>query len=134
MTRYLIDTNHLSEAINKVSHIRDRLIGSARKGNKFGTCIPALCELEAGIQQIPRAASSRHRLDTLLEHVRLWPLDRTVAEAYGSLHLTLAKRGRALSFVDVVLAALALNMKGVLLTSDRDFEALPELQTENWLT
>jgi predicted nucleic acid-binding protein len=86
-----------------------------------------------GIQQTPRAAPSRRRLDILLEKVRIWPLDRTIAQAHGSLYLTLAKRGRALSFVDIVLAALALNMKGVLLTTDRDFEALPELQTENWL-
>lgn len=96
--------------------------------------MPVLCELEAGIQQTPRAASSRRRLDNVLEKVRIWPLDRKVAETHGSFYLTLAKRGRALAFVDTLLAALALNMKGVLLTTDRDFEALPELTTENWVT
>jgi tRNA(fMet)-specific endonuclease VapC len=42
--------------------------------------------------------------------------------------------GRALSAVDLQLAALA-KLKGLtLLTSDRDFEALPEIRTENWLS
>jgi len=32
-----------------------------------------------------------------------------------------------------MLAALALHDNRTLLTADRDFEALPEIRTENWL-
>jgi len=46
----------------------------------------------------------------------------------------LRARGRVLSQVDMVLVALARSMNATLLTSDRDFEALPELRVENWLS
>jgi predicted nucleic acid-binding protein len=38
-----------------------------------------------------------------------------------------------LSFADITIAAMALNKRVKVLTSDRDFDALPEVQTENWL-
>jgi tRNA(fMet)-specific endonuclease VapC len=55
------------------------------------------------------------------------------ARIYGELYLTLKRKGRILSQVDLMLAALAKQMNLTLLTTDRDFEALPELPTENWL-
>jgi len=51
MIWYLLDTNHLSEAIRPVSAIRTRLRKERLAGHVFGTCVPALGELETGIQQ-----------------------------------------------------------------------------------
>ena len=45
----------------------------------------------------------------------------------------LRRRGRALSQVDILLAALARQINATLLTSDGDFDALPDLNVENWL-
>jgi tRNA(fMet)-specific endonuclease VapC len=89
--------------------------------------------LEAGIQQTGQPAASRLRLNSLLCVVRLWTIDLAVAEVYGALYLELRRSGRTLSQVDMVLAALARQMDLILLTTDRDFEALPDIQTENWL-
>jgi predicted nucleic acid-binding protein len=134
MTRYLLDTNHVSEGIQKVSHIRDRLQQSNREGNKFGTCAPVLCELEVGVQQLVDPTAARRRLDAVLEIVRLWSIDVDVARIYGTLYRELKRRGRALSQVDLMLGSLAVHMNLTLLTTDRDFEALPEVQRENWLS
>jgi len=46
----------------------------------------------------------------------------------------LKRRGRALSQVDIMLAALARQMKLTLVTSDQDFDALPDIATANWLS
>jgi tRNA(fMet)-specific endonuclease VapC len=73
-------------------------------------------------------------LRQLLGHVRIWPIDHDVARRYGEVYLELRRKGRALSHVDMTLAALARMMKLTLLTSDRDFEALPDIRTENWLS
>ena len=51
MTRYLLDTNHLSRAIRRVSVLRDRIGQHRLRGDRFATCVPILCELEVGIQQ-----------------------------------------------------------------------------------
>lgn len=51
----------------------------------------------------------------------------------GYLLDELRAKGRVLSQVDMLLAALARRMKLVLLTTDRDFEALPDVKAENWM-
>ena len=50
---------------------------------------------------------------------------------YGMVHHELKQRGRVLSQVDMILAALARQMKLILVTSDQDFTALPDVPTEN---
>jgi tRNA(fMet)-specific endonuclease VapC len=130
---YLLDTNHLGAAVNPVSLIRERLYRMHRQGAKLGTCLPVLCELEAGIQGSPHVASYRRQLAHLMAKVRVWPLELPVAPLFGELYHELQRRGRVLSQVDIMLAALVRQMNLTLLTSDRDFEALPEIRTENWL-
>lgn len=124
MPGYLLDSNHLSAALRKTSPVRDRIHQGRRVGHRFISCYPVLCELEVGIQQTSRPDDNRRRLAQLLRHVRLWPLDAATARLYGEVYLELRRAGRALSQVDIVLAALARQHKLTVLTTDRDFEAL----------
>ena len=131
---YLLDTNHLGHAVKPGSIVRQRILELRMRGVKVGTCVPVLSEIEAGIQQVLEPDIYRRNLDRLLRNVRLWHLDRLTAKHYGAIHADLKRRGRVLSQVDMILAALARQMKVVLVTTDRDFAALPDIQTENWLT
>jgi predicted nucleic acid-binding protein len=79
MKRFLLDTNHLSEAVRRVSVVRDKVQQQRRQGFVFGTCGPALCELLVGIVQRKDAAATQRRLEGLLQVVRLWPVDLEVA-------------------------------------------------------
>jgi tRNA(fMet)-specific endonuclease VapC len=100
----------------------------------MGTCVPVLCEIEAGIQQVNQPDAYRLNLEHLLRLVRIWPVDRLTARNYGVIHHDLKRRGRVLSQVDMMLAALAWQLKLTLVTSDQDFAALPDVPTENWLS
>ena len=94
---YLLDCNHLSAAIRKVSAVRDRIHASRKAGHRFISCIPVLCELEAGIQQTAAPADYGRRLVQLLRHVRLWNLDQDSARLYGTAFNELRRQGRVLS-------------------------------------
>ncbi len=133
MPDYLLDCNHLSAALRKVSPVRDRIHQGRRAGHRFISCHPVLCELEVGIQQTPKPEENRRRLAQLLRHVRLWPLDAETARFYGAIYIELRRLGRVLSQVDMVLAALARQHKLTILTTDQDFEALTDLSVENWV-
>jgi predicted nucleic acid-binding protein len=134
MTRYILDTNHLSEAVGRVSVVRDRLQQQSRKGDIFGSCGPVLCELMVGILQRKDAAATVRRLDKLLKLVRLWPVDVDIARRYGEVYVELQQSGRALSQVDLMLASMCRQLDLTLLTADRDFEALADIRAENWLS
>ena len=133
MAGYLFDTNHLSAAIRKTSELRDRMRAAHRVGHRFATCWPVLCELEAGICQTARAEAYRRTLRGLLKEIRIWAVDWETVRNYGELFKKVKKKGRVLSHVDLVLAAFAAQFKVTLLTADKDFQATPEISTENWL-
>jgi len=132
MPDYLLDCNHLSASLRRVSPVRERIYQGRRAGHRFISCYPVLCELEVGIQQTPNPDDNRRRLAQLLRHVRLWPLDAETTRLYGAAYLELRRQGRILSQVDIMLAALARQHKLIVLTTDRDFEALANLAVENW--
>ena len=86
MTRYLLDTNHMGEAVGRVSVVRDRIQQFHRQGDIFGACIPVLCDLLVGVILCKDAAKTRRRLDRLLEVVRIWPIDLSIAERYAEVY------------------------------------------------
>ena len=133
MPDYLLDCNHLSATVRKVSPVRERIHQARRAGHRFISCLPVLCELEVGIQQTPKAEENRRRLAQLLRHVRLWPLESETAKLYGTVYIDLRRQGRVLSQVDMMLAGLARQHKLTILTTDLDFEALADLHVENWV-
>jgi tRNA(fMet)-specific endonuclease VapC len=130
---FLVDCNHLSAALHRVSAVRERIQQARRAGQRFISCYPVLCELEVGIQQTQKPDELRRRVAHLLRHVRIWPLDAETSRLYGAVYIELRRQGRALSQVDIMLAALARQHRLIVLTSDRDFEAVSDLAIENWV-
>lgn len=133
MPLYLLDTNHAGETLRKVSPLRDRIQIQIRSGDKFGFCWPVLCELEAGIVNTRVPEDNRRAMNQLLKRVRIWPFDWPIVRSFGRLSARARAEGRALSFVDLVLSAMATELNAVILSSDKDFSAFPELDVESWL-
>ena len=130
--RWLIDTNHAGEAVRPVSRLRDRILQAHRQGVIFGLCLPVLCELEIGIRQLKEQNPTRRELRELLKRVRVWPIEGDFPSYYAGVYQQLKAAGRSLSQIDIMLAALCRQKDLCLLTTDRDFEALPDLRVENW--
>ena len=133
MKRYLLDTNHIGEALGRVSIVRDRIQQLHRSGHVFATCGPVLCELMVGVVNRSDSPRCRRCLEGLLKVVRVWPIEPVIADHYAAIYHQLRTAGRALSQVDIMLAALTRQHQVTLLTTDLDFEALPQIPTENWL-
>lgn len=123
----------MSALLDDRSSVRERLRESLKTGHRFGTCVPVLCELETGLHHTRRRAHNRRILSLLLQQIRVWPLTPPIAPLYAEIYHDLKARGRVLSQVDMLVAALARSMGAIVLSSDRDFEGLPDLRLENWL-
>ena len=50
MNRYLLDTNHLSAYLDRHPVLQPRVDAALRVGDRFGICLPVLCEYRAGIR------------------------------------------------------------------------------------
>ena len=132
MAAYLLDTNHVGLAVDRSSLVGQRMLEARLAGIRLGTCLPVLCEIEAGMRQVRRKAKYRQDLNHLLLQLRLWPIDLKTARIFGDIYMELRRAGRVLSQVDIMVASMARQMKLTILTTDRDFEALPDIHTEDW--
>lgn len=134
MSRYLLDTNHVGVAVNARTNLATKITVGLTQGHRFGTCLPVLCEVQAGRQQVAHPEEYQRNLQMLLRQVRIWPMDQTTSEIYGEIFVLARKRGRVLSPVDLMVASLAKQYRCTVLTTDRDFEALQDVvPIENWL-
>lgn len=134
MKRYLLDTNHVGIAVNARAELATRITERMTQGDRFGTCLPVLCEVQAGRQRVAHPDAYQRNLKLLLRHVRIWPMDQETSEIYGEIYSLARQRGRVLSPVDLMVASLAKQLHCIVLSSDRDFEALSDVvPVENWL-
>lgn len=84
------------------------------------------------MRQVGNPTKYRRDLNILLRQLRLWPVDEKTTRIYGDIYIDLRRAGRVLSQVDIMVASLARQMKLTVLTTDRDFEAVEDIATEDW--
>lgn len=132
MTQYLLDTNHLSPLVTMNHPLRQKILEQLEKGESFAIAAPALNEFLFGIGTLPRALHNLKEWERLKLDFNIYTLDRFDAEESARLRLALRQRGWQLGIIDSFIAVIALRYDLTLLTTDRDFVAIPNLKQENW--
>jgi tRNA(fMet)-specific endonuclease VapC len=106
-----------------------------RRGDRIVTCLPVVAELFAGVEGSRSQERNRQRLIRALGGVAAWPFDRAAAEEFGRIDAVLRRLGRLIGKIDIQIAAIALSMGNTTVVSaDTDFDVVPGLAVENWLT
>ena len=73
------------------------------------------------------------RLKTALASLRVWPFDSIAAFEYGRIYAELARLGRPIGVVDMMIAAIAMTLGNcTVVSSDSDLLAVPGLSVEDW--
>jgi predicted nucleic acid-binding protein len=118
-----------------LSHpLRRRILDGLQTGHSFSICSPALTETLFGIGMLPRAAQNLAEWARLRPHFPCYQIDETDAELAAKLQISLRRRGWQLETVDALIAVIALRNDLILLTTDNDFNGVPELIRENWMS
>lgn len=133
MDGFLLDTNHLSPLVTLDHPLRREVLTRRNDGTIIPVCVPVVAEMLFGISMLPRSKENREEWHKLRPLFPCIGLDAGDAETAADLQVTLRRRGRQLTLVDALIATVALRYDLTLLTTDRDFEAVPSLKTENWI-
>jgi len=133
MPNYLLDTNHTSPLVTLGHPLRERILHRLDAGDGFAICVPILAETLFGIGILPRAAQNLAEWKRLQPYLPCYIPDELEAEFAAELQVSLRGKGWQLATVDALIAAVALRYDLILLTTDRDFKAIPTLRREDWL-
>ncbi len=130
---YLLDTNTVSYiAKGKSPAARGRL---QVLGEGELVCISSITEAELryGLAKRPEARQLRKSIEGLLFRLRILAWGSKEAAAYGELRARLEAAGITLSQLDLQIAAHALAIDAVLVTTDKALLRVNELdKKENW--
>ena len=131
-SRYLLDTNILSNLLrNPSGRVAQRVASSGAA--TIGTSIIVACELRFGAAKKGSIRLSE-RIESLLESVEVFPLDKESDRRYAEIRLHLHQRGNPIGPNDLLIAAHALALDLILVTANVDeFSRVPDLRFENWL-
>jgi predicted nucleic acid-binding protein len=133
LNKYLLDTNHLSAYLDRKAALEQRIDAALRAGDRFGICLPVLCEYRAGIRLSKRYRQNLPRLQAALGIFRLWPADESTAVVFAEIFQELRAAGKMLSQFDLLIAAVARQYHLTVLTADQDFQPVSGLKIQNWL-
>lgn len=133
MVAYLLDSNHASPLVTLSHPLRQVILAEINRGHTFAISIPVLTETLFGLYTLPRAEQNVAEWSHLRRTISCYQLDEADAVAAAQLQARLRKRGRQLGMADAMIATTALRYNLVLLTTDQDFSAVPDLKCENWL-
>ena len=133
MIRYLLDTNIVIYVIKK----RPVEVLQAFNENSGRMAISSitLAELFHGAEKSSRCAENLKVIDDFTSRLEVLPYTPKAAQHYGSIRAALERSGETIGINNLHISAHARSEGLVLVTNNlREFERVPALETENWIS
>jgi tRNA(fMet)-specific endonuclease VapC len=129
--RYLLDTNTASYIIKgNIPRVRERLLKVPMA--KIAVSAVTEAELRFGAARRPEAVRLQVAVEEFLLRVDRLPWDSEAAQHYARVRAGLEREGRPFGNLDLMIAAHALALEAVLVSSDRAFQRVRGLKIEDW--
>lgn len=132
MTRYLLDTNAISNLItDPLGQVGQRaeLVGH----NQVCTSVIAAAEIRYGVAK-RGSADLAMRAELVLGSLMILPFEPPLDAVYGTVRAGMEKAGTPIGDHDTLIAAHALALACTVVTdNEREFRRIPGLRVENWL-
>ena len=132
MTRYMLDTNIISDLVRNPQGKTAKRIAKAGEDN-ICTSIIVAAELRYGCA---KSGSERLRkaVEELLAEIDVLPFDVPADTEYGGIRAELEAAGKPIGANDLLIAAHACSIGATIVTANTDeFKRIRGLKVENWL-
>ena len=127
---FLLDTSVVIAYFRRDQAVIDDL--RSRRHQGLAVSAVSVGELYEGVFLLAspsRSAAAELILVEFLSEISVLPVDDAIGRLFGQERARLRRAGNPMSDIDLLIAATALHHGLTLLTSDRDFERLEQLQS-----
>ncbi|WP_018391643.1 type II toxin-antitoxin system VapC family toxin [Ancylobacter sp. FA202] len=132
MTRYLLDTNIISDMVRNPAGQAARRLQNVGDGN-ICTSIIVACELRYGCAK-KGSAKLLAKVEDVLATIPVLPLEIPADGEYGGIRAELEAAGQIIGHNDLLIAAHAYTLGTTLVTANvGEFSRIRGLKVENWL-
>lgn len=132
MTRYLLDTNIISDLIRNPQGKAAKRIAKVGE-NSICTSIIVAAELRYGCAK-SGSARLRKAVENLLGEIDVLPFEAPAEADYGDIRAALEAVGTPIGGNDLLIAAHAQAMQATIVTANAaEFKRVRGLKVENWL-
>jgi len=128
---FMLDTNIIRKAVRERPPV---LLDQIGKRGPSQLCVSAISfgESEFGLRRIPEATALASAAEKFFREVDILPFTKETAETYGFLRARMERTGRPLGPLGMLIAAHAVSVGATLVSNDRAFHMVPDLQVEDW--
>ena len=126
--KLVLDTNVYCDYAEGLPDVVDTM---ARFGESFFIPSIVLGELACGFLKGRRQAFNERKLQQIINRLKIEivGVDPDVARKYGLIYLSLERKGARIPLNDVWIAACCMEVGGTLLTRDRHFAQVDQIET-----
>ena len=126
--KLVLDTNIYSDYAEGLTDVVEAIV---QYGQDLFIPAIVLGELTYGFMKGRRQTYNEKKLRQIIDHLQIGiiPVDTDVARKYGFIFLALRKKGTKIPINDVWISASCMAVGGVLLTRDRHFEQVDQIET-----
>ena len=124
----LLDTSHLIGLLRKDSDSISIQINLDEKGAYQYISAITVFELTAGAYRSSNPGEKLDEIDTIIEHIEVISVSRSLAEIYAVLVNKMRSEGIRIGALDEILAATALDLDAKIITRDGHFLKCPGIE------
>lgn len=128
---YILDTTVIADRMKAVEPVTQRLTTTIAAGHAVYLCQPVYYEVIRGVLKANATRKQQFFESTIVPMLGWLPVTDADWRQAARFWAQARNAGYQLSDVDLLVAALAQRLNGIIVSSDDDFDALP-VRRENW--
>lgn len=135
MKTYLLDTNIFSDVVTGAHPAARAAFARHAQDRATRLCLSVITEAEIryGMAKHNLSKTRRAAIEALFAYVQILPWGSEEAAVYGGLRARLEAEGITVAAMDLRIATQAITAEAVLVSRERIFTKIAEIQTiENW--
>jgi len=131
MGQYILDTNMVTHVVKGQVQALSRL---KREAESSDICVSSITrgEIFFGLAKRPEAKNLHQLMHEFFKRVDVFPWTDATAKVYGTLRAELEKKGKTMGPLDLLIAAHALERESILVSCDKAFHKIKNLEVEDW--